>query len=316
MPKISVIVPVYNAEKYLQRCVDSILAQTFVDFELLLINDGSKDGSGAICDEYAVKDSRIRVFHKENGGPSSARNMGIDKAEGEWITFVDSDDWVEKNAYEKIITQAEMQNPDIVLFDFKMIFNGGVQEYHFAMYNENKTILLQNYIKYVWTTLWAMMVKRDLFISNTLKLPEHLSYCEDFWLSIRLLHYAKSINYLPNALYCYNVTNCESIIHTLNRKTESEERKAYLETIEFFEKEGVEDLYKKEMSWRILKSTHDSALYPDRYNEFLRTHPESHKYIWSCPYVNFKSKCIMSLLRFRFTRPLGILLIRLRKSIR
>lgn len=93
-PKVSVIVPVYNVEKLLQRCIDSILAQTFTDFELLLIDDGSKDKSGEICDEYAAKDSRIRVFHKQNGGVSTARNIGIDKAQGEWIYFVDSDDIV------------------------------------------------------------------------------------------------------------------------------------------------------------------------------------------------------------------------------
>ena len=94
---ISVIVPVYNVEKYLPKCIDSILAQTFTNFELLLINDGSKDSSGTICDEYAAKDSRIRVFHKENGGVSSARNLGLDNAKGEWIAFVDSDDWVDES---------------------------------------------------------------------------------------------------------------------------------------------------------------------------------------------------------------------------
>lgn len=93
-PIISIIVLVYNTEKYLRRCVDSILSQSFTDFELLLINDGSKDVSGKICDEYLVKDNRVRVFHKENGGVSSARNVGILNAKGEWITFVDSDDYV------------------------------------------------------------------------------------------------------------------------------------------------------------------------------------------------------------------------------
>lgn len=93
-PKISVIVPVYNVEKYLSRCIDSILAQTFTDFELLLIDDGSNDNSGNICDDYVKKDNRIRVFHKENGGVSSARNLGLNKAKGEWICFVDSDDTV------------------------------------------------------------------------------------------------------------------------------------------------------------------------------------------------------------------------------
>ena len=99
---ISVIVPVYNTEKYLHRCVDSILAQTFTDFELLLIDDGSTDSSGAICDEYAQKDSRVRVFHKENGGVSSARNLGLDKAKGKWVTFVDSDDWIKESFLNKL----------------------------------------------------------------------------------------------------------------------------------------------------------------------------------------------------------------------
>ena len=95
MPAISVNIPVYNTEKYLHRCIDSVLAQTYQDLELLLIDDGSKDSSGAICDEYAAQDARVKVFHKENGGVSSARNVGLDHAQGEWITFVDSDDYIE-----------------------------------------------------------------------------------------------------------------------------------------------------------------------------------------------------------------------------
>lgn len=98
-PLISVIVPVYNVEKYLSRCIDSILSQTFTDFELLLIDDGSKDHSGSICDEYAKTDSRIRVFHKENGGVSSARNIGLDNAKGEWVSFVDADDIIEQDYF-------------------------------------------------------------------------------------------------------------------------------------------------------------------------------------------------------------------------
>jgi len=93
-PKVSVIVPVYKVEKYLPECIGSILAQTFTDFELILADDGSPDNSGKICDDYAARDFRIRVFHKENGGVSSARNLGIDNARGEWIAFVDSDDWI------------------------------------------------------------------------------------------------------------------------------------------------------------------------------------------------------------------------------
>ena len=98
-PSISIIVPVYNAERTLNRCVDSILSQTFQEWELLLIDDGSTDRSGELCDEYASKDQRIKVFHKKNGGVSSARNIGLNYAKGEWITFIDSDDEIPKNTF-------------------------------------------------------------------------------------------------------------------------------------------------------------------------------------------------------------------------
>lgn len=101
---LSVIIPVYNVEEYLARCVDSILAQTYSDLEVILVNDGSKDGSGRICDGYADKDPRVKVIHKENGGLSSARNAGMDAAAGEYITFVDSDDWIEADAYEHLLS--------------------------------------------------------------------------------------------------------------------------------------------------------------------------------------------------------------------
>ena len=97
MNVISIIVPIYNAGNTLHRCIDSILSQTYTSWELLLVDDGSTDSSGAISDEYATKDTRVRVFHKENGGVSSARNVGLDNAQGEWITFVDSDDYIEEN---------------------------------------------------------------------------------------------------------------------------------------------------------------------------------------------------------------------------
>lgn len=109
-PKISVIVPVYNAEKYIHRCIDSILVQTFTDFELLLIDDGSEDNSGIICDYYAEYDHRIRVNHKKNGGPSSARNLGLEYSRGEWIVFVDSDDWVDVDYLNVLYSHCSEQN--------------------------------------------------------------------------------------------------------------------------------------------------------------------------------------------------------------
>ena len=121
---ISVIVPVYKVEKYIHRCIDSILAQTFSDFELILVDDGSPDNCGRICDEYALKDNRIHVIHKENGGLSDARNAGIDWAfehsDSEWITFIDSDDWVHKKYLESLINGAINTNSDVVIGGYQL----------------------------------------------------------------------------------------------------------------------------------------------------------------------------------------------------
>ena len=121
-PAISIIVPVYNAEKYLRRCIDSILSQSLTDFELILIDDGSTDRSPLICDEYATRDKRIRLIHKKNDGVSAARNDGIDIAQGEFITFVDSDDWVDE-VY--LYTLLQYKQYDIVFFSHRLIFDDG-----------------------------------------------------------------------------------------------------------------------------------------------------------------------------------------------
>ncbi len=119
-PKVSVIVPVYKVEKYLPECIESILAQTFTDFELILVDDGSPDNSGKICDDYAARDSRIRVFHKENGGVSSARNLGLDNARGEWVTFVDSDDWLESPGTLHHLSGSLTSDVDILFFGYSI----------------------------------------------------------------------------------------------------------------------------------------------------------------------------------------------------
>ena len=124
-PEISVIVPVYRVEKYLNDCIDSILAQTFTDFELILVDDGSPDGCPALCDAAAAKDSRIRVIHKPNGGVSSARNAGLDTVRGNWIGFVDSDDSIDPSYYEKIPQAAVPSGAEIAIGDIPYFEAGG-----------------------------------------------------------------------------------------------------------------------------------------------------------------------------------------------
>lgn len=124
----------------MRKCLDSVLAQSFADFEVLLINDGSTDGSGKICDDYAQKDARVKVFHKENGGVSSARNLGLDNATGEWISFVDSDDYVEKNYFE-VINNNLSQEIDVLVFSYWKIVDELRNSYSF----EAKDLKIDNY---------------------------------------------------------------------------------------------------------------------------------------------------------------------------
>lgn len=295
---ISVIVPIYNTEKYLPRCIDSILKQTFTDFELLLIDDGSTDNSGKICDEYAIRDSRIRVFHKKNGGISSARNMGLDNAVGDWITFVDADDWVDENIYSKLHYEALMSNADIVLCDFYLYYNNkNVVLYNTISTDIGKDDLIRNYIL-SFTVLWNMLVHRSLYDKTYLRIPQNLTVCEDFWLSVQLFYYAKKISSVHIPLYYYNRENANSILNNYNNTTYLSEVEAYLDIVSFFEKKGILNLYHKEISWRILKCKQDLVLDPIKHKQFLELYPDSHKYILSCPesFCNKKIKLLMWML--------------------
>lgn len=186
MPKVSVIVPVYNTEKYLPRCIDSILAQTFTDFELILVNDGSTDNSGKICDGYAKKDSRIVVIHKDNGGVSSARNRGIDMAHGEWITFVDSDD----ELYDRdSLNQLQLLIND----DIEFVIAGYVycNEFGIVTYKINESVeqtinpidgiflyYRPKYFRYLGH-ICSKLYNNALIKTNKLKFNEDISYNED-----------------------------------------------------------------------------------------------------------------------------------------
>lgn len=292
-PRLSVVVPVYNTEKYLHRCVNSILAQTFTDFELLLIDDGSKDSSGVICDDYVARDSRVRVFHKENGGVSSARNLGLEHSQGEWIVFVDSDDWIETTMFELMYEKAVKDGTELVYCDMNMVYEDKTKRYHSAEFHKRKECLIQNYITTVWTCLVLLMVKRCVYVVNKLKMPMRIGYCEDFWAAVRLMHYAYNVSCVPVALYNYNMTNENSAMHNFTPKIETDEQTVYLETIAFFEQEGVLKHYKKQMGWRILKSKQELVLDVNRHDEFLKIYPESHNHIWDCPYINKKLKIMI-----------------------
>lgn len=205
-PKISVIVPVYNAEAYLSRCIDSILNQTFSDFELLLINDGSKDSSSIICNNYAKKDNRIKVYHKENGGVSTARNHGLKEASGEWICFCDSDDWVDKQWLEGFDTE---QNVSLIIQGYKYtMFNNNKQQY----VNYNKQTYVRDQFKDLFQLLidtnnvgylWNKAFKKNLIRENRIFFNEQFHIKEDEEFIMHYFLYSTNVLVSPFSEYNY-----------------------------------------------------------------------------------------------------------------
>ena len=210
-PKISVIVPVYKAEAYLHRCVDSLLAQTFQDFEILLIDDGSPDCSGKICDEYARKDKRVRVFHKENGGVSSARQCGMDNAQGEYTIHADPDDWVEPNMLEELYKKAKEEDADIVCCNYWEDSSKGSIEYKYD-YREETWLQIKNSIPEVLnSSLWNKLIRKNLYDKYNIRLFKGVNMQEDLGVTLRLRMLSRKTVIISKALYHYNKLNTKSM---------------------------------------------------------------------------------------------------------
>lgn len=214
-PRISIIVPVYNVDKYLSQCLDSILAQTYLDFEVLLVDDGSTDGSGTICDNYALKDSRIQVFHKTNGGVSSARNLGLDNASGEWVVFVDSDDWLSEIYCETLIKSCA--NADITFFSeiwhysdgCKIVYSSGEIFAKDSIEKKENLILhlLQNQTKHnYFGYTWNKIFKREIIEIHKIRFVERLSTSEDEVFTLHFSLHANSMKVIYAPIYHYRVT--------------------------------------------------------------------------------------------------------------
>ena len=205
MPAVSVIVPVYNVEKYLKRCVDSILDQTFMDFELILVDDGSTDSSGLICDEYAECDGRVKVIHKENGGVSTARNTGIDAAQGEFIMFVDSDDYIDKEMLKQMLQHGAA---DLIFCGLRFITSEGVcQSEHISEYFSCIPLcefVDKFYLKmerqYITSGPYNKLFSKEILDRYTVRFHEKMSICED---GLFVTEFLKNCSYVSNVDSCY-----------------------------------------------------------------------------------------------------------------
>lgn len=202
-PRISVIVPIYNAESYLQKCIDGILSQTLVEFQLILVDDGSTDKSPVICDEYADKDSRIKVIHKPNGGLTSARKSAMPIAEGEYSIQIDSDDWVEPKLLEALYQEAKATNSDMVICDFWEHVNGEVHYSKQQPSSLNHKDVMADMFQSLKGTMWNKLIRTSCYKKYNVQFNEELVLIEDLFINFQLLLNPITIAYVPQALYHY-----------------------------------------------------------------------------------------------------------------
>lgn len=309
-PLISVIVPVYNVEKYISKCLDSILAQNHSNLEVLCVNDGSTDNSGKILDEYALKDDRIRVFHKENGGVSSARNLALDNATGEYIGFVDSDDYIAMNMYSELLSAIENNGADIAECSIAYVDengdakNGAPRSY---ILSDKKDILKAFFLKDIGVVIWDKLFKSDAIKNQRFDVNYKIG--ED---SLFLYNCLKNVKRIVgiNTVGYYYLQRGRSVMHNIL----DEKRLKFFEIVDSWleENKNDKDLYRAAAKRDCVLSVMvlDAAISKDdeKYVKNARERILKHKWIiftsghfsfkfkigalllWLCPKLYYKMK--------------------------
>lgn len=305
--RISVIVPVFNVEQFLCRSVDSILNQTYRNIEVVLINDGSTDRSGAICDEYEERDTRIRVIHQSNRGVSSARNAGLDIATGDYISFVDPDDWIEPDMYEKLADYLSAGEVDIIRFNALrkgsvlnwLPFDGYYQEDRL----EKEVALPMIGSKefggmFILGVLWVHLYKRELIDSHTIRFNTELRRCEDRLFTIAAVMYAHNMLFVNDTFYHYEVYD-ESLSNRYDPLRWQQEC-IFLENLKDLYKRNKNTIFVKEADRRIANdcilrvvTSVNQEYFSNNQNSFWKRYLNV-KTIISCPEVQDASDKMQS----------------------
>lgn len=227
VPIISVIVPVYNAAQFLQPCVDSILSQTYQQLEVILIDDGSSDESSILCDNYSALDPRVICIHQKNGGAAAARNRGLEIATGEYIAFVDSDDWIDPDMYATMLSAAQENNCDLVICDCVKESLEGIQIYTHDLpggfYDRNAMrnqyfpqLLMPDTMEYpVTISNWLLLIRREVIEKNHLRFPAGMRFSEDLLFGSEVGYYADSMTYLKGYTPYHYRQNPNSVTHSV-----------------------------------------------------------------------------------------------------
>lgn len=237
--KISVIIPIYNVENYLNRCIESVVNQTYKNLEIILVDDGSPDNCPKICDNWAQKDNRIKVIHKTNGGLSDARNAGLEIASGDYIAFLDSDDYIDLYMYEKLYKSLQTNNSDISMCGFKNVYDNSEKEEIIEELNlkklENESIfpylLKVGYIKKenslqtenIMGNVWRLLYSKEII--GTIRFIKNI-ICEDLPFNIDIFEKKPKVSVVNEPLYCY-VQRSSSIVHAYNEQKIKKRIEAY-----------------------------------------------------------------------------------------
>lgn len=231
-PLVSVIVCLYNAEGTLPRCLDSVLAQSLKDIEIIIVDDGSTDGSGQLTDSYAAADSRIRVIHQPNRGIAAARQCGVDMAQGKYTIHVDADDWVEADMLESLTSCALASGADMVFCDYIEENEAGVFYRRQQPCSEESAKVLQQMLVRLHGGLWNKLIRRELYSLSGTRFVQGLNFCEDESVVIRLLSFGCRVGYVERAFYHYDKnSNAASYTNRWNSRT-AEEYELFIQSCE------------------------------------------------------------------------------------
>ncbi len=271
-PIVSIIVPVYNAEATISRCIDSILTQEYTDFELILVDDGSQDSSGTICDQYASYDSRVRVIHKANSGVSDSRNMALDQARGIYIQFLDSDDWITPNATQLFVDTATHFHCDLVISDFyrvvgeRVSVKGDIEDDCIMTQEEFAAHMVENPADFYYGVLWNKLYRRDIIKNHQLRMDTSISWCEDFMFNLEYVRHIQSIYALKVPVYYYVKTKGSLVSQGMSVKKTIQMKRTVFEYYnnfckDVFDEEGYEK-YKVQVYRFLIEAAGDGIVAP------------------------------------------------------
>lgn len=286
MPLVSVIVPVYNVEQYLEKCLSSIKNQTLQDFECIIVDDGSPDDSITICKRFAEEDKRFKIIRKQNEGLSMARKTGYENACGKYLLFVDSDDWLEQKMLEQLVTPAEQSEAEIVICDYYKDFADHNEKVTYKLpadkYKQVESFAVKpGYMNYFWNKLFL----KSFFDSSKVEFPKGISLCEDLYVTFKLFYLSKKVIQVNIPLYHYNRANVTSMTNNFTQKSYQNRLFVTKEILRFLEENKTECDYSRISNFYKLYTKLMLVLVPALHDEKLwnETFPEANKYVWQTP---------------------------------